>query len=39
MSKDWKKFEFNNEIALNILYVPHNTKKINIAYKLKHNLT
>ena len=33
MSKDWKKFESNNEIALNILYVPHNTKKINIAYK------
>ena len=27
-SKDWKKFELNNEIALNILYVPHNTKKI-----------
>ena len=27
MSKDWKKFELNNEIALNILYVPHNTRK------------
>ena len=27
-SKDWKKFELNNEVALNILYVPHNTKKI-----------
>ena len=26
-STDWKKFELNNEIALNILYVPHNTKK------------
>ena len=26
-SKDWKKFDLNNEIALNILYVPHNTKK------------
>ena len=26
-SKDWKKIEVNNEIALNILYVPHNTKK------------
>ena len=25
-SKDWRKFELNNEIALNILYVPHNTK-------------
>ena len=38
-SKDWKKFESNNEIAPNLLYVPHNTKKINIAYKSKHNLT
>ena len=27
-SKDWKKFELNNKsIALNILYVSHNTKK------------
>ena len=26
-SKDWKKFELSNEIALNILFVPHNTKK------------
>ena len=34
-SKDWKKFELNNEIALNILYVPHNTKKIDVAYKSK----
>ena len=24
---------------LNILYVPYNTKKINIAYKSKNNLT
>ena len=38
-SKDWKKFELNNEVALNILYVPHNTKTIEIAYKSKHNLT
>ena len=38
-SKDWKKFELNNEIALNILYVPHNTRKIHVAYKSKHNLT
>ena len=38
-SKDWKKFELNNEIALNILYVPHNTKKIHVAYKSRHNLT
>ena len=37
--KDWKKFETNNEVALNILYAPHNTKKIEIAYKSKHNLT
>ena len=27
--KDWEKFESNNKsIALNILYVPHNTKEI-----------
>ena len=38
-SNDWKKFELNNEIALNSLYVPHNTKKIQVAYKSKHNLT
>ena len=37
-SKDWKKFELNNESALNILYVPHNIKKIEVAYKSKHNL-
>ena len=38
--KDWKNFELNNEpIALNILYVPHNTGKIHLAYKSKHNLT
>ena len=37
--KDWKKFELNNEIAINILYVPHNTKKIHVAYKSKHNVT
>ena len=24
--KDWRKFELNNKVALNILYVPHNTK-------------
>ena len=29
-SKDWKKFKQNNEtIALNILFVPYNTEKIN----------
>ena len=41
-SKDWKKFECNSllvKVALNILYIPYNTKKINIAYKSKNNLT
>ena len=38
-SKDWRKFELNNKIALNISYVPHNTRKINVAYKSKQNLT
>ena len=38
-SKDWKKFESNNEVALNILYVPYGTKKIKIAYKSRCNLT
>ena len=37
-NKDWKKFGTNNEVALNILYVLHNTKKIEIAHKSKHNL-
>ena len=37
-TKDRKKFGRNNKtIALNILYVPHNTKTINIAHKSKHN--
>ena len=36
-SKDLRKFELNNKIALNI--VPHNTRKVNVAYKSKHNLT
>ena len=36
--KDWKKFERNNKtIALNILYIPPNTKTINLAYKSKYN--
>ena len=39
-SKDWQKFELNNEsVAPNILYVPHETTKIHLAYKSKHNLT
>ena len=36
--KEWKKFEQNNkEIALNILYVPPNTKTMNIANKSIYN--
>ena len=38
-SKDWKKIESNNKlIALNILYVLHNTEKIRHACKSKYNL-
>ena len=37
-SKDWRKFECNNKpIALNILYVPYNTKQIKQTYISKHN--
>ena len=37
-SKDWRKFECNNKaIALNILFVPYNTKEIREAYISKHN--
>ena len=37
-SKDWKKFEQNNQtIALNILFVPYNTKQIRPAYISKYN--
>ena len=37
--KDWNKFEVNNKnVALNILYVPYNTKKVEIAYKSKYDL-
>ena len=33
----WKKFEQNNKkIALNILFVPHNTKTIRLVYKSKY---
>ena len=36
--KDWKKFERNNKtIALNILFMQHNTKTIHLAYKSKYN--
>ena len=38
-NKDWKKFESNNKVALNILCIPHNTKKIQLAYRSKYNLT
>ena len=37
-SLNWRKFEHNNKtIALNILYVPYNTKQIKQAYISKHN--
>ena len=37
-SKDWKKFEQNNKtIALNILFVPYNTKAIRFAYRSQYN--
>ena len=37
--KDWKKFETNNKlITLNMLYIPHNIKKIRHAHKSKYNL-
>ena len=37
-SNGWKKFEQNNRtIALNILYVPYNTKQIRPAYISKNN--
>ena len=38
-NKDWKKFELNNKVALNILYIPDNTKKIQLPYRSKYNLT
>ena len=35
---DWKSFDQNNKtIALNILFVPQNTKAIRLAYKSKYN--
>ena len=36
-NKDWRKLELNNDIALNILYILHNTKKIQLAYRSKNN--
>ena len=38
-NKDWKKCELNNKVALKILYIPHNTEKIQLAYRSKDNLT
>ena len=38
-NKDWRKLELNNDIALNFLYITHNTKKIQLAYRSKNNLT
>ena len=36
--EDCKKFESNNKsIALNVLYIPHNTEKIKLAFKSKYN--
>ena len=36
--KDWIKFEQNNKtIALNKLFIPHNTETIRIAYRSEHN--
>ena len=37
-SKEWQIFERNNDtVALNVLYVKHNTKKTSVVYRLKHN--
>ena len=38
-NKDWRKLELNNDIVLNILYIAHNTKKIQLDYRSKYNLT
>ena len=36
--KDWKKIERNNKtIALNILFIPQNTKTISVAYRSEYN--
>ena len=36
--KDWKNFEQNNkEVDLNVLFVPHDKKEIELAYKSKYN--
>ena len=36
--KDWIKFERNDKkIALNVLYIPHNTKIISVAYRSEYS--
>ena len=36
--KEWKKFERNNKtIALNILFIPHNTKAISVGYRSEYD--
>ena len=36
--KEWPKFEKNNNtIALNVLYIPRNTKTVCVAYKSEYN--
>ena len=37
-SKEWQKIERNNDtIALNVLYLKHNTRKTSVVYRSKHN--
>ena len=36
--KEWGKCERNNKtIALNVLYIPHNTKTVSVAYRTEQN--
>ena len=36
--REWEEFEQNNTlIALNILFVPHNSEEINLSYKSNYN--
>ena len=36
-SNESQKFEKNNTIALNVLYIPHNTETISVAYRSEYN--
>ena len=36
-SEDWKNFEQNKTIALNVLFVPHNTETIRVACRSEYN--